>query len=49
MALWGIGDRFKLITLEQFYLWSNEMEKIFSFPFIHSFAHLISDIQSVSV
>ena len=49
MALWGRGARFKLTTLEQFYLWSNEMEKIFGFPFIHSFAHLISDIQSVSV
>ena len=44
-----VGNRFKLTTLEQFCLWSNEMEKIFSFPFIRSFAHLISDIQSGSV
>ena len=33
-----MGNRFKLTTLEQFCLWSNEMEKIFSFPFIRSFA-----------
>lgn len=48
-ALWERKDRTKSTTLEQFYLWSNEMEKIFVFPFIHSFTRSINGIPSGSL
>lgn len=44
-ASWGRRDRSQLTALEQFCLWSNEMEEIFVFPSIHSFTRSTNGIR----
>lgn len=46
----GKRDIFKLTTLEQFYVWSNEMwSNEFVLLFIHSFTHSVSGFQRGSM